>query len=113
MSRSAVRANTIRGCKIEDQYSSLVVNSSWEDDLNTTETDSFAAASGGIKGSSAKDPLAQESLPEFEKQNNFFPGHLLPSEVCLLFAMTCRHISLVCHYILSLTFSFMVEHLMI
>jgi hypothetical protein len=90
---SNIRANIIKGRKFEDQFSSVVDNttsSSWENDLNTSETDSFTAASDGIKDSIAKDPLHKGVLLEFEKHKSFFSGPLLPYEVCLLLAIRCR-----------------------
>lgn len=74
------RFNIIKGSKFEAQHSSEVVNdmdSSWENNLNTTGTDSSAAASAGTE-----DPLDQGGLSEFEKHKNFLSGPLLPSEVC-------------------------------
>lgn len=81
------RFNIIKGSKFEAQHSSEVVNdmdSSGENNLNTTEIDSSTAASAGTE-----DPLNQGGLSEFEKHKNFLSGPLLPSEVCLL--LTVRY----------------------
>lgn len=114
-----MRANIIKGHKLdgfrsggaEERSSSEVVNaneSSWNDDFQTAETESFSAVSDGINSPVAEKPSNQAGRvsQEFKKQKQAFSGPLLPSEVCLVAALIvnlfkiCKNMLVCMHIIL-------------
>ncbi|PIN16683.1 DNA-directed RNA polymerase [Handroanthus impetiginosus] len=111
LSDTQLRSNAIRRSKFdvtnsgggEDKPSSEVVNASdysWKDDTDTAEATSFVEASDITKRPSKKGVNRKRNLDKgLEDQNNYFSGHLLPSEVRDILTRLWENETTLCSYI--------------